>query len=232
MRIAIYNENELCLWLLKQIIYRYASKYRMDIFIECFSCGKELLASKNRYHIVFLDYGQKAQGLWIASKLMELDGFCTIIFTGDENCFDNNIFSVPVMGFLTYPIKEDEVNFVLSNYFNKKINGRPLLIKSGMDTVCLKTNEIVYIEADNKHCVVHLGEKSIKCNKTMANVYEALPKTHFLKINRAYVINPEYINRFNSNEVMLKTGDILYISRNYRKNFKKEYYDYIERVGI
>ncbi len=232
MRLAIYNENINHLWQLKRIIYRYAEKYRMDILVECFSCGKALLASKNRYHMVFLDYGENYEGLEIASRLMETDSFCSVIFSGRKNLFNNSIFSVSVKGCLTYPIKEKEVCCVLENYFNKKINGYPLLIKSGMDTVCLKTNEIVYLEADNKHCVVHLGEKSIVCNKTMAKVYDALPKRLFLKINRANVINFEYINRFNSNEVMLKTGEKLYISRNYRKNFKRDYCELINVMKL
>jgi len=233
MRIAVYNENKNYLLQLKQIIYRYAEKYKLDVLVECFNCGKDLLASKNRYHIVFLDYcGENCEGLKIANMMMKIDNFCTIVFSGCESCFSNDIFTVSVRGFLTYPIKENEVCGVLSNYFSKKINGHPLLIKSGQDTVCLKTNEIVYIEANNKHCVVHLGEKSICCNKTMANVYEELPKMLFLKINRANVINSEYINRFNSNVVMLKTGKKLYISRNYRKDFKRNYSDFINRMSI
>ena len=233
MRIAIFNKNKNCLRQLKEIVYRYAEKFKIDISVECFICGKDLLASKNRYHIVFLDYGtENNSGLKTAVRLNEKDCFCSIIFTGFNKCFDNNVFAVHLTGCLTYPIKESEVVCVLDNYFRKRKNGYPLLIKSGTDTVCRNVNEIVYIEANNKHCVVHLGQESIDCNNTMANVYETLPKRLFLKINRSNVINSEYINKFNSDEVMMKTGERLYISRNYRKNFKEKYCDFINRLIV
>ncbi len=228
MRFAIYNKNKNYLRQLKQIIYRYAEKYRLDVLIECFENGKDLLASKNRYHIVFLDYDFKCgEGLKIANELTEKYSYCSIIFTGRKGCFDNNIFTVPLNGYLIYPIEDDDVFFTLDNYFRKRKNGYPLLIKSGVDTVCLNINAIIYLEADNKHCRVHLWEETINCSQTMAALYNGLPKRLFLKINRYTVVNSEYVDRFNSIEVILKTGERLYISRTYRKDFKDNYHDFI-----
>lgn len=233
MRIAIYNKDKNCLIGLKKMIYSYAEKFKLDVLIECFNCCKDLLASQNKYHIVFLDYSAKnPNGIKVASRIADANQFCSIVFTSRENKFDNNIFTIPLSGIISYPIKESEVCFVLDNYFYKRKNGYPMLVKSGLDTVCLNVNEIVYLEANNKNCVLHLGKESINCNKTMAMIYETLPKKFFLKINRSNVINSEYVNRFNSDEVMLKTGERLFISRNYRKNFKENYCDFISGMGM
>ncbi len=233
MRIAICNRNRRYLDSLKLMLYRYAEKKRLEIAVECYYCGKDMLATKNRYNIVFLEYdAYSVNGLETAKTLRESDCFCSIIFIGNKNRFCNSIFKVSPSGFLTYPIDESEVVSVLDDCFRKKINGYPLLIKSSEDTVCLNSNEIFYIEANNKHCIISLGKKCINCNQTMGKLYEQLPKMVFLKINRANVINSEYINSFNAGEVTLKNGKKLYISRNYRKNFKENYCEFINTIRL
>ncbi len=231
MRVAVCDGNGINRNSLKLMIYRYAERLKIDAVAEEYLCGNDMLASGKRYNMVFLDYNAEIlNGMAVSRLLREGDCFCSIIFTSSENRFRNDIFKVSPSGFLTYPIKERDVVLLLDDYFRKKINGYPMLIKSGADTVCLNTNEIVYLEADNKHCVVHLKEKNLNCSRTMGSVYEVLPKVSFLKINRAFVINSEYINSFNSREVVLKTGDKLYISRNYRKDFKQGYFNFINTM--
>lgn len=233
MRIAICNENKNYLWQLKQMIYSYAEKARIEMFVECFSCGRDLLSSKNKFHIVFLDYGvEKSRCLGIAKRLTEADFFCSIVFTGTKSNFDNSVFKVGPMGYIFYPIMEREVWYVLNNCFRKRKNGYPLLVKSGEDTVWINVNEIVYIEANNKHCILHLAGECIESSKTMANVYNALPKEFFLKINRSNIVNTEYINRFNSGEVILKNGERLHISRSYRRVFKDDFNNLIKAMIV
>ena len=96
-----------------------------------------------------------------------------------------------------------------------------------MDRVCINTSEIVYLEANNKNCFINLQTEQIRCNTTMARVYSVVPKNHFLKINRAYIVNSDYVNKYNNELVYLKNGVELRISRNYLKDFKQEYIKYI-----
>jgi len=96
------------------------------------------------------------------------------------------------------------------------------------DTVCLNSEEIFYIEASNKHCLIHLKNEIILCKKTMARVSEVLPKIHFQKINRAFIINLNCIDKYNSDSVFLKNGENLHITRTYYKSFKQNYFEYLK----
>ena len=57
----------------------------------------------------------------------------------------------------------------------------------------------------------------------MARVFEALPKIYFLKINRSFIVNLGFINKYNTESVFLKNGEDLHITRTYYKNFKENY---------
>ena len=107
-------------------------------------------------------------------------------------------------------------------------SGITVFIKNGEYMHCVNTNEILYLEACNKHCLVSLEKEKIICNKTMARIYETLPKTQFLKINRAFVINCNYVEKYNRENVILKNGEALPLSRNYVKEFKMNFQSNME----
>ena len=54
----------------------------------------------------------------------------------------------------------------------------------------------------------------------------SFPKNHFCKINRAFVVNFNYISAYSSDSICLNNGEILPLSRNYCKSFKEEYLSY------
>lgn len=233
MRIAICYSQLDYMNELKRIIYRYAVKMKLELVVECYLSGEDMLRAERKYNIVFLEYGFTDRArLKTAQKIKALNPFCSMVLIGSEGVFAGDVFMITPAGYLTRSVSEEQVYRILSEYFYKIGSKYPLLIKSRGDTFCLNTSEIVYLEANNKRCIVHLEEDEIDCNKTMAKVYEDLPKRLFLKINRAFVINFRYIDKFNRDSVILKNGERLYISRNYHKSFKEDYISLINDLSF
>lgn len=224
MRIAVCDSDIAFMKKLKYIIYCYAEQMKIDLVVECFANGEIMLACKERYNIVFIgDCLDGLGGLEIAKKIRNRNNFSAIIFMSRNTDFVFEAFKVKPYRFLVLPISDKEIITVLDDFFEEFGFGFPVCIKSGEDTFCLNTSDIVYLEANNKHSIIHLSKENIACNKTMAKVYEMLPKNHFLKINRAYIINSDYVFKYNSDYVFLKNGKTLHISRNYYSDFKKDY---------
>lgn len=224
MRIAVCNRDILILEKIKNMIYLYARRLKLDLSVECFSSGEEFLLEHKKYNIVFLGYFLNgADGLEIAKKIRKENFSCFIIFISEKTDFVFEAFKVNPYRFLVLPITEKEFFCALDDFFKDFGLDYPLWIKCGEDTVCINTSEIIYLEASNKHCLINLKNEDISCNKTMAKVYDVLPKNHFIKINRAYIINLNYVSKYNRDNVFFKNGKSLHISRNYYGNFKDEY---------
>lgn len=229
MRIAICDWDIKNLFLLKNAIYRYAEKIRIDVLIECYQYGEKMLESGERYNLVFINYELLGNnGLEIAEKLRKIDAYTAIVFTGRSTDFIIETFKVNPFGFLLLPIRENQLNETLNTFFKKISNSYMLCLKNGDYMQCVNSNEIVYLEAWNKRCFVNLEKEKIVCNRTMARMYEVLPKSQFLKINRAFIINCNYVKKYNSEYVFLKNGESLPISRNYVKEFKVNFQNNIE----
>ena len=143
----------------------------------------------------------------------------------DEMDFENRIVAPEYIA----DDSETEVSLrpkTLDEYINENTTHYTLWVTNKSSTVCINTSEITYLEANNKYCFIHLNNRTILCKKTMAQVFEVLPKLHFQKINRAFIVNFDTINTYNSENVALKNGESLRITRTYFKNFKQNYREY------
>lgn len=224
MRFAICNADLKYSENLKKTIYTYAEKHKLDIYVECFANGKDILNNAKKYNLLILSENLLGEnGFTVIERVRKEMPLTDIIFESEHYDRFLNAFKINPYRFLLSPITPVKLTSVLDEYFEIRGNDYPLWIKSGLETYCLNTSEIVYLEADNKHCHLQLDDRRLSCNKTMARVFNVLPKNHFIKIHRAFVVNSNYINYYNRDNVYLKNGDSLHISRHYYKEFKEEY---------
>ncbi len=229
MKIAICDSNKVFSNQLKHILYNYANSRRIDLLVEIFESGEALLKTENQYLLIFLEYSLSGiDGLKTAKILRKEHNDSKIIFISQNTDFVLEAFKVNPYRFLTKPLCQNTLYNELNDFFNNKNTHYPLWINDGNNTFCFSTNDISYIEANNKYCYIHLLDSVILAKKTMARVFEVLPKFHFQKINRAYIVNMNYINRYNNDYIFLKNGENLHITRTYYKIFKENFFEYLK----
>lgn len=221
MKIAICDADTAFSCKLKHILYAYSNKYKLDFFIEIFNSGEQLLNSQSNFLLIFIEYTLTGiNGLETAKQIYSRNQSTKIIFLTNESKFIFDAFHINAYRFIKKPLSEDEINISLNRLFFDSHTHYPVRINDGYMTHCINTDEIIYIEADNKFCYIHLCDRVILCKKTMARIYDALPKIYFQKINRAFVVNLKFVSKFNAESVFLKNGEALHITRTYYKDFK------------
>lgn len=227
MRIAICDSDKNYLKNLKQLLYRYSNTYKMDFIVEEFLSGEQLLQSENEYCIIFTEYILSGiNGLETAKLLRRNNDKTAIVFLSQNTDFVFESFKVSPYRFLTKPLNCEDLFDTLNDFFKSYSEKYPLCITDDINTHCLNATDILYLEANNKHCFIHLMNEVITCKRTMARVFSALPQKHFKKIHRAFIVNLNFIEKYNNEYVFLSNGEKLHISRNYCKYFKEEYLNF------
>ena len=229
MRIALCDLDFALLKNVKKAIYAYAELHKIDTVVDCYNSGEKLLDSGIKYNIIFI--GDELCGISsmeTAQSIRQNDSFVAIVFMSKTTDFILESFKVSPYRFLLKPIEENVIFETLKEYLTEIGIDFSFHIKSGYDNLILNAEEIYYLEADNKHCRVHLQNEILPCNKTMARIHNHLPKRGFSKINRAYVVNLNLVKKYNNEQLCLKNGTTLKISRNYLKSFKQELLDFIQ----
>jgi DNA-binding LytR/AlgR family response regulator len=228
MRIAVCDKDKNILQNVKYKLYDYAETRRLDMVVDCYVSGEAIFNSKNRYNIIFLSYDLAGEnGLNIAKRIRCHDNHTVIIFMSDDAEVALKSFEVRPYRFMIPPINTQDLYNVMDDFFREYATICPIWVKCGEDTVCLNTGDIVYLEADNKHCIIHLEDEELRCNKTMAKVSSVLPPYCFCKINRAYIVNCNHIKRYNNESVSLTGKHSLHISRKYNTSFKTQYREFL-----
>jgi len=214
-------------------VYSYSNLHRLEIVVDEFECGENLLESKNEYEIIFLDYKMEGiDGLATARKLREKGVNSTIIFLTGFPKFVYESFEVSPFRFFKKPLDAKELTKALDDYFQELREHRPILLKVDDETICVKSKDILYLEANNKKCHVFFKDKKLHVARTMATVERLLPKNGFIKVHRAFIINFEHIHTYNNKKIILKNNKEAPISRNYLTGFKKAYSVYVKSKNV
>lgn len=225
MRIAICNKNFEELKTIKAALYEYANTHRLDIVVDCYLFGEQMLKFANTYTVVFLSQTLSGNsGLAVWQKLIALNPLATVIFTDRSTDIAIKAIKLKPFRFLKSPLSKQVVFAAFDELFKEKFYTLPILIKNNCETFCLMPPEILFIEADNKHCNIHLNCETLRFNKTLSHVFAVLPQSHFSKVNRSFVVNLQYISKFNCTSVFLKNGQEIPLSRNYAADFKERYF--------
>lgn len=221
MRIAVFNENRESGNNLKNLIYRFSNYYKLELVVDVFSDYTLFLKSPQNYILTFISLTTE-NGIRVVKTLYNRDETKNIIITSDNYRHAADAFKINAYNFLKTPVEEKPLFKILNDYFDSFFS-KPLLLIGGIDNTLINADDIMYIEADNKYCWLHLKDDTLQCKKTMAHVLDTLPENHFIKISRFFAVNPDYVTNFNSDVITLK-GDIkLHPSRLFYKEFKCDF---------
>ena len=227
MRCAICDDDKIFRDNLKCIIDTYSNIHRLEIVTDEYINGDHLLNSSEKYDMIFLDYKMDGiDGLETARILRKRDINCAIIFLTNYPYFVYESFEVNAFRFFEKPIDAGKLFLALDKYFEIYGNNLPLLFKIGRNNIVIKTNEIIYIEADNKKCYINLSGEKLSCARTMASVAMLIPNNIFYKVHKAFIVNFNYISNYTKESVYLANNDCVPISRKYFSFFKKAYTNY------
>lgn len=230
MRVAVCDDERKFSDEVRSAVYDYSNMHHLEIAVDSYQSGEALLRSTKRYHMILMDYKMGGiNGIETAAALRERNMNCTIIFLTSypQECI-HSAFEVDTFRFLDKPLDVAEFYRALDDYFRKYGNNYPLLLTIDRNVVHVQTNDIMYLEADNKCCYVHLaGHESLHCAKPLAVVAGMVPKSIFFKVHRSFIVNLNYIRKYDKKRhIYFKNGNYIFVSRSYYSAFREAYLDY------
>lgn len=224
--------------LLEKIIHRYFPN-RFNIVEKCVSVDSGVLAiKKHEPELVFLDIQMPEKNGFELFSYFDAIKF-EVIFTTAYNQFAIKAIKRSALDYLLKPINHIDLSDAIKK-FEKKNEGNSaqkklsLLLenlnvndqnvsKIAFPTVegfeLIHTNQILYCRAESNYCTIKRIDGCTKmAAKTLKYVEEILPPTSFKRIHKSYVINLNYVVRYNkaNKEIELTNGEKLPVS------FRKE----------
>lgn len=95
-------------------------------------------------------------------------------------------------------------------------------VKSDRKFFKVNFEDILFVEGLKDYVILQLEEQHIITRMNMKAMYELLPKSQFLRVNKSYIVNTTRIDAFDNNDIFIKTHEIA-IGNSYRESFFEEF---------
>ena len=217
----------------------------VEIVGEC-SNGKETVAMirKQKPDVVFLDVQMPEMDGFAVLESIGLDRLPEIIFATAYEQYAIRAFELHALDYLLKPFDQARFKDAMKhakerfrsrdqkegrlqiNALLKSIKNRPqylerLVIKASGRITFLSTDEVNWIQADDKYVHLHTGTVSPMVRQTLSAMEAQLDPKKFRRVHRSAIVNVERIKELQplfsgEHSILLEDGTKLTLSRNYK----------------
>ena len=169
------------------------------------------------YDVFILDIEmQGMNGLELAQKIREKDSNCLIIFLTNYSQYVFSVFEVITFDFLRKPLEYSEFENLIKKikrYFN--ITKGVFVFSYRKNSFSIPFEEIYYIEKSGRRAYLYSKDKEYIFNMTLNEIWKQLDSGAFVAIYPSCIVNLFYVREIVRDELILKTGDKLFVSKKY-----------------
>lgn len=227
MKIAICDDEQI----FRDTLYKKLVKYNKTFEIKEFRTGRELIDSRIKFDIIFLDIEMpELNGMDTAKKLRKLSVGSIIIFlTSHIECIQD-AFKVKAFRFLSKPVQEDALNEALEEAEKEIVGQEKIVINQKGKIFELSVPDVMYFEAFGDGTYVYDNKDNVyECTVALKEWDKRLEGTPFFKIHKSYIVSMMYVSSINNNVLRLEGVDQDFtISRRNITPFKDAYMDFVK----
>ncbi|MBS5144219.1 MAG: response regulator transcription factor [Butyricicoccus pullicaecorum] len=223
MQIALCDDEPQQLDILEAFLRTYETTHGLEFAITRFFSGEAFLDTSKHFEIIFMDIYLK--GLLGTEVIRQLDGASQVVFITTSREHAIEAFGLDAVHYLLKPLEQNAVWEAMNRCLSRlgESSSPVLHIQSSQGRIPIPTAQITYIEVFDKLCIVHTDTQQFQTYTSLNTLFEQLDSCHFLRPQRSFVVNMEYIRSFLSSKLILKDGTEISLSRNNRVELKAQY---------
>lgn len=209
--------------------------------LSCYPSGEELLVSNSQPDILLLDIRMAGKsGMETAREFRRKHKNTILIFVTALEDYVFQAFDVGAFHYLVKPFDDIKFGEVLRNATgqledrkNKEFESTKdvpsLIITTGGKHIIVNFQDIVYAEVFDRKVMIHTMDSDIEYYGRLKDL-EKKAGEGFYRPHRAYLVNFDFIRKYDATTIYMKKGRALMAKQNYQE-FVKSYLRYNQRKG-
>ncbi len=226
--VAIYTFEKREARDLAQLINNYLIKYHDTAEICLYHTQNALLDDLNKkyYDIILFDiytaHENQVTLLWHVRTSLPT---CNLIILADTDNFASTAFDLDAIHYLKKPIKNEKLYVALKRCLLKDHHekGDLLQIISNRNRITIAQNHIMYFESCEKQITIHTYFHTYQVWVPLNHLESRLNNSIFLRLQRSFIVNMDYIHSIQSYKCTLKNGMVISVSRSHYKEIQEKY---------
>lgn len=183
--------------------------------------GLEKEFNNNDIVISFIEL-KNSDDIKLAKKVKDniING-CIIFISENESLVFQSLSVQPLQFIRINNFNEDFKNMlkVLDDYLNN-IN-RTITLKTGLATIRLNINNIIFIESFGHYLIVHSTNGEYKVRGKISDIIDEINNPIMIRVHKSYIINTKFVEEILSNRLILKNNIDIPIGRSFKNTVIK-----------
>lgn len=212
---------------LEEMILLSAKEMKLRVEVKIWFSGESLLEYLrlgNSLDILFLDIELVSmKGMQVGEYIRNSaeDRNMQIVYISGNQTYAKDLFKTQPVDFLIKPVSRQQISDALSlavrllDKYEKKFS-----FQSGRDYVFLYYDDILYFESVGHRICIRTMKGEYRYYDKIKNLEERLPGG-FITIHQSFIVNSKHVEKYTYESVELDNGDILSISKAYRKQVRE-----------
>ena len=228
IRVAVCDDCKSDRDFLREALLQYSGEDPKLFEIEEFESG-EVLLEKNaeQYDLIFLDiYMGQMTGMDTAGELRKRGVVSKIVFCSTSSDFAAESYDVDALYYLVKPYERKKLYGVLDRFLAAFPQLHSIRVKVGRDMTDVYLKDIIYVEANNKKCIIHTGYGQLEASITMVELGELLKEPEFVRPIRYAIVSMKEVVSVPTDIMKLSCGVEIPVSRGKRQDMKKAFAEY------
>lgn len=232
MKIAICDDNLNIVDEVKNLLDEYALSKNLSLDISTFNDGQAVLESDERFNIAILDVEMPGcNGIELGKILREKNRHIVLMYITSHKKYLDEALNLNAARFFEKPIDSKRFYDGLDNAL-KRIDNTTIkfFLKEDNASVRINANDIIYVEIEpigHRKTKIVTEEKTYISSNKIVFWEEHLISSLFVKTHKSYIINMEYITKYENNTLQLDGKYNIPISRNYQSSVHKSFIRYM-----
>ena len=226
MRIAICDDERTYIKKIENDINSLKTHENEFEFSE-FESGEAFISgfSKDKYDLIILDIEMNdLNGLQTADFLRQIDKNVILIFMTSYDKFVYQGYEVNAFRYILKnqpePIYLKQLSDTIQEYYRNK---KYIKVVDNDIEKELLTVDILYIEVYSHQIVIHTFNKEYYQKGKLSDYEKMLEECLFVRSDKSVLINITNIDYIKKNQVFMKNGKILYVSRNHLEKITRAF---------
>lgn len=190
--------------------------------LRAIQCGKQ-------FQILLLDVMMKGlNGMDLATALRRQENQASIVFISSNRDLALRGYEVAASRYLAKPVVRERLQEALMFCYQQNCVKKEILLPTVNGQRRISLANILYAETWERGARIHTAEEKLITKQHMSELLELLPKRQFMLCHRAYIINLAHVKTIRSNELELKNGELLPVSKYRFDDLRRRLISYLE----
>lgn len=218
INIAVCDDEKVQVELLANYVKNWAKKHGIRVIIEIFHSAESFDFSwsvNKKYHILLLDIQMPGlNGVELAKKIRREDELINIIFITAISDYIHEGYDVSAINYLIKPVREEKLYECLDRAAQRiHREEKVILIDVDGETIRIKQNDIIYIEAFSHTIDIHTVTGKYTTRKNIGVIEKELDANCFVRCHRSYITGLKHIKTIGKTDLELDNGQVVPVSR-------------------